>query len=231
MPYKDPKRRKQYRKEYYKKNREKALASAKEYHDAHKEERKENSRIYYQENAEKIKQRVKIYRESHKEECLERQRIWVKNNPDKKKAMQRRYYEKKISQDPNWFNIKAMEHYNKDKEKSRKRLREYRKSRPVWTRLQKYKRRMRCGDGQVDKEHLNKNLESLVMEKLKNQNYKCIYCGVDIKESYSIDHIIPLSKGGRNDIGNIDLVCKPCNTKKGTRSKEKMLEIMGGMNP
>lgn len=229
MPYKDPQKQIQYRKEYYKKHREEAILNSKIYREANLEKVKANSRRYYKENAEVIKQKVKIYRDSHKEECKKRNIEWAKNNPEKRKAICKRYYHKKMAEDPEWFNRKAMEQYNKDKEKSRRRLREYRKSRPAWTRLQKYLRRTRCGDGQVDKEHLNKEFEGLVIEKLKGQNYKCVYCGVDIKESFSIDHIIPLSKGGTNDIENIDLVCKSCNTKKGTRSKERMLEIMGSI--
>lgn len=229
MPYKDPQKRIQYRKEYYKKHREEAILNSKIYREANLEKVKANSKRYYKENAEAIKQRVKIYRDSHKEETLKQKIEWQRNNPEKRRAICRRYYEKKLEADPEWFNRKAMEQYNKDKEKSRRRLREYRKSRPAWTRLQKYLRRMRCGSGQVDKQHLNKEFEGLVIEKLKGQNYKCVYCGVDIKENFSIDHIIPLSKGGTNHIENIDLVCKPCNTKKGTRSKAKMLEIMGSI--
>lgn len=229
MPYKDPQKQKQYRKEYYNKHREEAIRNSKIYREANLEKVKANSRRYYKENAEVIKQKVKIYRDSHKEEILKQKKEWARDNPEKRRAICKRYYEKKKEEDPEYFNKKAMNHYNKDKDKSRKRLREYRKSRPAWTRLQKYLRRTRCGDGQVDKEHLNKEFEGLVIEKLKGQNYKCVYCGVDIKENFSIDHIIPLSKGGTNEIGNIDLVCKPCNTKKGTRSKVKMLEIMGAI--
>lgn len=36
-------------------------------------------------------------------------------------------------------------------------------------------------------------------------------------EKLEIDHIIPLAKGGRNDIGNIQLLCRFCNRSKGIR--------------
>lgn len=43
----------------------------------------------------------------------------------------------------------------------------------------------------------------------------CAYCGstVDIER----DHVIPLSKGGRNIIGNILPACKSCNRSKGAK--------------
>lgn len=225
MPYKD----KNGKKNWYLKNREEVLLKAKQYYKENKESIKKYNKNRYEDKKEDILKKCKDYRESHVEECRKRGLEWQKNNPEKRRLICKRYTERKLAEDPEWANKRAMEYYNKDKEKSRKRLREYRRSRPVWTRLQKYTRRSRCGSGQVDKEHLNKKLEGLVMEKLKNQDYKCFYCGVDIKESFSIDHIIPLSKGGSNNIENIDLVCKPCNTKKSTRSKERMLEVMGAI--
>lgn len=224
MPYD-----KKGKREYYLKNRKHILLQARERYLKKREEIIKYNRIHYQKNKKDILVKCKLYREKHKEERKEASLRWARNNPEKRRAICRRYYEKKLEADPEWGNKRAKMYRDKNPEKARKHLREYRKSRPAWTRLQKYLRRMRCGDGQVDKQHLNKEFEGLVIEKLKGQNYKCVYCGVDIKENFSIDHIIPLSKGGTNEIGNIDLVCKPCNTKKGTRSKERMLEIMGSI--
>lgn len=53
---------------------------------------------------------------------------------------------------------------------------------------------------------------------LKRQGGKCYYadCGhCDIKSSYEIEHVIPITRSGsRNDISNIVLCCRSCNSKK-----------------
>lgn len=50
----------------------------------------------------------------------------------------------------------------------------------------------------------------------ENQNGKCAYCGQRRNIKYmTVDHIIPLSKGGTNDIGNLQCTCKRCNNLKG----------------
>jgi 5-methylcytosine-specific restriction endonuclease McrA len=43
----------------------------------------------------------------------------------------------------------------------------------------------------------------------------CIYCGSP--DRISIDHIIPLARGGRHSIGNLAPACFDCNTRKSAR--------------
>lgn len=40
----------------------------------------------------------------------------------------------------------------------------------------------------------------------------CNRCGS--KEKLHFDHIIPIAKGGGNDVKNIQILCEPCNLKK-----------------
>lgn len=51
--------------------------------------------------------------------------------------------------------------------------------------------------------------------KIKENNY-CWYCGKEMEPSkLTKDHVFPRSKGGANDMDNIIMVCKTCNSSKG----------------
>lgn len=47
----------------------------------------------------------------------------------------------------------------------------------------------------------------------------CIYCGES--KSLTIDHAVPLSRGGSNDISNLVPACGPCNFRKGVMTAQE----------
>lgn len=56
-------------------------------------------------------------------------------------------------------------------------------------------------------------------------NYTCQICGISTKDEphllLEIDHIIPLSKGGRTTIKNLQTLCWRCNRKKGNKIQQQ----------
>jgi len=53
---------------------------------------------------------------------------------------------------------------------------------------------------------------------------RCVYCGsVLTPTTRSRDHVIPLCRGGTNDITNIVPACKKCNSRKHTKTREEYL--------
>lgn len=52
--------------------------------------------------------------------------------------------------------------------------------------------------------------------KSKNGLYKCVRCGRKFtKNQIDVDHIIPQSLGGSDDLGNLQCLCVHCNRSKG----------------
>lgn len=49
-------------------------------------------------------------------------------------------------------------------------------------------------------------------KQLLNDKSICNYCGST--EKLEIDHIVSISKGGKNNIDNIQILCESCNIKK-----------------
>jgi hypothetical protein len=49
----------------------------------------------------------------------------------------------------------------------------------------------------------------------ERQGGKCVHCTKSLRNGYHVDHIVPLAGGGTNWITNIQLLCGPCNVRKG----------------
>lgn len=58
-----------------------------------------------------------------------------------------------------------------------------------------------------------------IITKLREQNYKCAISGVPLDE-YHVDHIIPLAKGGKHIIENIQLILPSLNLSKKDKSND-----------
>ena len=50
----------------------------------------------------------------------------------------------------------------------------------------------------------------------------CMYCGAHPRDNkLTRDHVIPMSRGGRDRWSNVVTACRSCNTRKGNRSPEE----------
>jgi 5-methylcytosine-specific restriction endonuclease McrA len=53
-----------------------------------------------------------------------------------------------------------------------------------------------------------------IMAQYRRQGYVCAYCGERPSGLPEPEHVVPLSRGGRNDMTNIVAACKGCNSDK-----------------
>jgi 5-methylcytosine-specific restriction endonuclease McrA len=53
---------------------------------------------------------------------------------------------------------------------------------------------------------------------LLRDRYRCQYCGKEFPPNFlTLDHVLPVSQGGKTQWDNVVAACKTCNTKKGNR--------------
>ena len=69
----------------------------------------------------------------------------------------------------------------------------------------------------MSRQKIPQRLKDLVRERAK---YCCEYCYAQSKYSgpFSIEHIIPLAKGGSDEFDNLALACQHCNSYKYTKT-------------
>lgn len=61
----------------------------------------------------------------------------------------------------------------------------------------------------------------------KLQRDRCAICQRNIAKDYTLDHIVPLAKGGRHCAANVQLLCPSCNFRKSDRDPIKHMQSLG----
>lgn len=179
------------RKQERKINADKFKEKDSKYYRDNSEKIKAAQKAYYQANRERIKQVNQHYAANNKEKIRESQRKWRIENAEHLRELNQRYKEKHA-------------------EKYRIYYREYRIANPEKEAAKIHTRRAR-------RKAAKGNFTSIEwMDLCILYNNTCLSCGVNDKQ-LTPDHIIPLSKGGSNDINNIQPLCLTCNLKKGTK--------------
>lgn len=144
---------------------------------------------------------TKEWVDKNREEINAYHREYAKANPDQAKRSKRKWLDK---------NLKKMAAYYRVYNKKRKAIDpEYVKTKREYCRTRTLRRR------QVGGSHTIGEWEAL---KAATGN-KCLCCGVSGDEvALTRDHVVPLSKGGTDDISNIQPLCASCNSKKRART-------------
>lgn len=170
---------------------------------------------YYKNTKEKYKPARKKWQVENREIILEKKRKRYFENRDRllvdMKAWHKanKEYEKKYRENNKSHLLqKSKEWAKNNKERLNARMRRWRADNKDKVSVQKNNRRTREGSAKIANEEW-----AQVLEKYGN---KCLACGrSDVR--ITMDHVLPLCKGGLNVIENVQPLCKSCNSKKNTK--------------
>jgi 5-methylcytosine-specific restriction endonuclease McrA len=144
------------------------------------------------------KERKKKYRAQNKDKIKEYSKEYYTQNKDKIKEYSKEYYTHNRD--------KLKEYYTQNKDKIKEREKKYRTQNRDKRNIRDHNRQARI------KANGGKFTARQWQLLLKLYDHKCAYCGKPGK--LTIDHIIPISRGGLNVIENIVPACQTCNFSK-----------------
>ena len=151
------------------------FSKANAHKDGHKGQCKVCVKEYYKNNKDKIKEQKKEYNKNNKDRIKERQKKYYENNKDRIKEYDKEYREN-----------------NKD------RIKEYRETHRIEYKAYVHKRRARI------KSNGGSYTKAQWLECLEFFDYKCAYSGEPLTvDTASVEHVVPVSKGGTSDISNL----------------------------
>ena len=72
---------------------------------------------------------------------------------------------------------------------------------------------------------LPENWQQLRRAVMERDGPECMYCGGVVFEDATIDHVLPLCRGGTHELRNLVVCCKSCNSRKGQKTLEEWLQV------
>lgn len=212
MAYKDPERNRDYAREYarryYAKHRDKMLARAAAYREANPEVVKATQRRHYANNTEKRRECSRRHSEKSKTRRSENWARWYAAH--RKRICSKQAAQRKV--DPAKFALVA------------KASRERRSADWYHLQYEKHKgsmlhhchmRRAREAAATVGDV---KEIRAFFRSVHWAESVVCHWCGLPVPPGKRhVDHVVPLSKGGRHSVENLVASCARCNCTKGSR--------------
>lgn len=186
---------------YYEANKTKVLERRRAYYEANKEQQ----RAYSEANKEQIAERMRAWREANNAKIAEYKRIYRQANKTRIAKQKRAYNEANRER----MNEQSLAWYRANKEQAAEQHRTWRKANPNRDRVRNQRRRIR--KLQAEGTHTTEDIQ----RQYQAQKGRCYWCSAKVGDTYHVDHVIPLSRGGSNWPENLVIACPTCNISKG----------------
>lgn len=170
--------------------------------EAKKARKAATDKAYYERNKEKSLASSKAWREANKESVSVYIKAYRIANKEKIAATNKALYEATREH--------RLDYYKKWKAENKHIRSEHQRNRRA-------KKKNSVG------QHTSNDIKNI----MEFQKGKCACCLKSIKNSYQVDHIIPLSKGGSNSKYNLQLLCAPCNLFKRAKDPIEFNQSLG----
>lgn len=193
--------------------------------DCFREHRKAKDRKYYHKNKKRKQRYNKKWRERNKGYSTR----WRRANLEKFEKARRRYRQKKSVREHE--RKCAREWYVKNRERRMQYDREYREENKTkrysyhkkWVDLNRDKISVFNQKRRARKKNADGEFSARDYAALKKYYDRCVYCGKEGK--LSVDHVMPLAKGGKHELSNMVLACRSCNSSKGGKTLEEWFSL------
>jgi 5-methylcytosine-specific restriction endonuclease McrA len=133
---------------------------------------------------------------------------------DAQRAKSRERMSRLYRADPEKYRVRSRANYAANPEAWKAKTRDYERRNPfkvrAWHRLKKHKHVPGCFTG-----------DDLIAQ-YEAQDGHCL-CGQNLTDDWTIDHIVPISRGGDHWPANIQLLCSSCNTSKHEKTMDEWI--------